>query len=260
MFIMSAIYLIGAIVLIIFNKIEFDILNFFNTDGLALLGCIFALGEMIFSKRNFISKKINELFISKKQVNSAINIHLKCLTDKVDLVNISNKFEEILKENLTLGNLGIRRISKFLDNRIRLRYENIGLELEYYKEGRECNIRLKGQLQYGNINSKKNNILYLSNLVKILSTDFLNDNIIRKFIEVKNIELIIYRDGSEFKLNNIFNEDLIKVIRYNFKTVDNMKGKSEIEISNTQITLKSLKENEFLESFKELTNIICNIN
>lgn len=94
----------------------------------------------------------------------------------------------------------------------------------------------------------------------MLSNEFLQDKNIRKQIEVTKIELIIKRDGSQFKFGNIFNEDLVEVQDYSLKVIKDLGQKSEVFISRKEIKLSVLTEGAFFEGFMELTNIICNVN
>lgn len=77
MFWISIVYLLGAIIIIVTGKIKWDITNLFNTDGLSLLGCIFAVGELILSKRNIISKCVNQMLISNKLLQYRIGMVLE---------------------------------------------------------------------------------------------------------------------------------------------------------------------------------------
>lgn len=260
MFIISLIYLIISIILIVFKKIDFNLLNLFNTDGLALLGCIFATGELFFSKRNKISKKINEFLIKRKHVNFRIDISARCLKSEISIKDISNKFEEVLIRNLLVKDLERKPESKLTEDRWSLKYGSIGLELEYLKQNNSLFIILKGKTQYGKINIKDNDILYLSLLIKLLGNEFLQDKHIRKLIEVNKIDIIIKQNGSQFKLNNIFNEELIEVKDYSIKITKDLGIQAEIFINSYQIKLSVLTEGALFDGFMELTNIICNVN
>lgn len=258
MFIISIIYLIGAIVLICLKK--FDWVNLFNTDGLALFGCISALGELILSKRNCISRKINELYIGNRYTNFRIDINTKYLINEVQIEQISNKFETIINSNLELKDLERKPINRLINDRWVLKYESIGLEVEYQRKRSNFIIILKGKTQYGKIKNRKKDILYLNLLIKLLSNKFLSDKDIRKVIEVSKIDLIIYLNGSQFKLRNIFNEDLLQVKSYNIKITKDLDKTSEVIINNDQVKLSVLREGDLITGFDELTNIICNIN
>lgn len=253
-------YLVGAIILLIFKKIHFNILDLFNTDGLALLGCVFATGELILSKRNFLSKKVNEALIRGKYTNFRIDISMKSLKTEIRIEEISNILENVFNENLNISNLGRKPQNKLIPNRWYLKYENLGLEVEYIQQNNNLYIILKGKAQYGKINIKDKDILYLSSLVKMLSNEFLQDKNIRKQIEVTKIELIIKKDGSQFRFRNIFNEDLVEVQDYSLKIIKDLSPKSEVFIGRNEVKLSVLTEGAFFESFMELTNIICNVN
>jgi hypothetical protein len=260
MFILSIIYLVGTIGLLLFKKINFDLLNLFNTDGLALLGCFFAVGELILSKRNYISKKINEVLISRKYTNFRIDISTRSLKKVINIEEVANQLETVFNANLNISNLGRKPQNKLIDNRWVLRYENLGIDVEYLQQNNNLYITLKGKSQYGKINIKDKYILYLSILVKMLSNEFLQDKNIRKLIEVTKIDLIIKRDGSQFEYGNIFNEDLVEVQDYNIKIIKDLTQKSEVFINKSEIKLSVLTEGAFFESFIEFTNIICSIN
>lgn len=260
MFGVSVIYLILYIIFVITKKINFEFLNLFNPDGLSIIGCIFAVGELLFSKRNLMSKKINEFFIKKKYVNFRIDISTKCENKNNIIKELVDKFEEVLNNNLSLDNLDKKPQNKLTEYNHTVRYENIGLEVQYIKENNNLSMILKGKSQYGKISSKENDILYLTLLVKILSNKFLQDRNIRKLIDVKKIDIIINQEGSQFNINNLFNEDLTEVEEYNLKIMKGLEVNGEVEINKYQLRLTVLNIAELFNGFTDFTNIICNIN
>ena len=259
MFLFSIVYLIVSSVLVGAHIIKFGLSNLFNTDGLTLFGCVFALGELILSKRNFISKKINELIIKNKQVNFRIDISLISSKENIRIKDISDKFEEVISSNLEISDLNRRSLNRLTDSRWEIKYESIGLEIKYLLENNRVDIIFKGMSKYGKIDLKDKEILYLSLLVKLIANEFLQDNDIRRLLVIKKIDIILNLAGSQIKLNNIFNEDLNKVDNYSIKITNGLCKNSEVVISSNQIRLSVLNEGSLFDGFIDLSNIICNI-
>ena len=173
MSIISTIYLLGAIYLTYTNKIQFDWKNLFNTDGLAVLGCLFALGEILLSNRNCISKSINKFFIKNKQFNYRIDICSYDISSDINVEDISKVFEKNIIEFLSISNVERRAINKLSNAKLVVDYKNIGVSAEYRKNKNDFNMSFEGRGKYGDIESTNYDILYLSSLVKFISTKFL---------------------------------------------------------------------------------------
>lgn len=259
MSILSLIYLVGAIYLTYINKIQFDWKNLFNTDGLAILGCIFATGEILLSNRNWISKKISQFLIKNKQFNYRIDICSYDVSDDVSPESISKVFEENIVEFLRISNIERKANNRLSSAKLSVDYKSIGVNAEYRKNKDNFNMSFEGRGKYGNINSTKYDILYFSALFKFISTIFLDDKYISRNLNDIKIEVILSYQGSQFKPKNLFNEGLPEIERYDLKIIKGLSKNIDITISGKEIKLSSLTRGELVDGFIELTNIICNI-
>ncbi|CEN89052.1 Uncharacterised protein [[Clostridium] sordellii] len=259
MSIVSGVYLVGAIYLTCINKIQFDWKNLFNTDGLAILGCIFALGEIFLSNRNWISKKINQFFINNKHVNYRIDICSHNADSDIIIENVSKIFEEKIKDFLNASSVERRAKNKLSSANLNVDYKGLGISAEYRKNKGNFNMSFEGRGKYGNINNTKYDILYFSSIVKFISNIFLEDRYILENLKDIKIEIVVSYQGSQFKPKNLFNEGLPKVERYDVKIIKGLSKNIDITINTKEIKLSSLAKGELIDGFIELTNIICNI-
>lgn len=182
MFGFSIVYLIGAIILIFTQNIEWKIVNLFNTDGLALLGCLFAMGELILSKRNFLSKVINQILICNKVIQYRFGVVLE-LTEEMPIEFWTDIFENNLKSGLQINELSRKVITEVKNDSCKMFYETCGCMVEYYRMDKSVNFRIQGKGKYGKIHSRKSDILYLSLLVEIVNNKLLQEDIIRKKVQ-----------------------------------------------------------------------------
>ena len=141
MFGVSIVYLIGAIIIIVTGKIKWDITNLFNTDGLSLLGCIFAVGELILSKRNIISKWINQMLIRNKVLQYRIGIVIE-LGEQKSIKYWINALENNLKQVLNIEELPSKPVKEIKNDSCKMYYETCGFMIDYYKNNECLNIRI----------------------------------------------------------------------------------------------------------------------
>lgn len=255
MFIISIIYLIGAIISLCNGIIEISLKNFFNTDGLALLGCIFAIGELFLSRKNWISKKINELFILNRLVNYRIGIVFNCKDFDNSIETVVNVFEESIKKTLKIENLNRRPITELKKASWKILYQELPCGIDIYKSSSGVNIKITGNGKYGKIGLRKSNILYFSKLIDSLSKHFFHDNRITTNYVFQMLEFQIDLRYSQLQINNLFNEDMEDVSNYslNIKPTDDM----EMIINKDKILAKTNDVSILQDMFIELTNIIC---
>lgn len=259
MSIISIIYLLGAIYLTYTNKIKFDWKNLFNTDGLAILGCIFAIGEIFLSNRNHLSKIINKFLIKNKQFNYRIDICSYDVSDEVSLEHISKVFESNIVEFLKIQSIERKSTNKISSAKLAINYKSLGVTSEYRKNRDNFNMTFEGKSKYGNIDSTKYDILYFSALVKFISSKFLEDKYILENLKDIKIEIILTYQGSQFDPINLFNEELPEVERYDLKITKGFSKNLDITVNKNEIKLSTLAKGDLLDGFIELTNIICNI-
>lgn len=259
MSVISSIYLLGAIYLTYINKIQFDWRYLFNTDGLTVLGCLFALGEIFLSNRNWISKKINKFFIKNKQFNYRIDICANNISEELKVDDISEVFEKNIIEFLNIPNVQRKSINKLSNAKLSVNYKMLGIIAEYRKNKNNFNMSFEGSGKYGNIDSTNYDILYFSSLVKFIATKFLDDKYILQNLNDIKIEIILTYQGSQFKPRNLFNENLTEVDRYDMKITKGLSKNIDIRINTNEIKLSSLTRGDLVDGFIELTNIICNI-
>lgn len=258
MFWISIAYLFGAIIIIVTGKIKWDITNLFNTDGLSLLGCIFAVGELILSKRNIISKWINQMLISNKVLQYRIGIVLE-LEEQKTIKYWINILENNLRQVLNIDELPSKTINEIKNDSCKMYYETCGFMIDYYKNNECLNIRISGKGKYGKLHSKKKDIMYLSLLIETLSNDFLQDNNIRRTGTVKSFELTILKNGSQISYGNIFNEELGCV--NNYYVIVGAAGQSHTQyyLSDEEITMKMINVTSIYGGFIDFTNLLCSV-
>lgn len=258
MFWISIVYLLGAIIIIATGKIKWDITNLFNTDGLSLFGCVFAFGELILSKRNIISKWINQILISNKVLQYRIGVVLE-LEEQKTIQYWINVFESNLRQVLNIEELSRKTISEIKNDSCKMYYETCGFMIDYYKNNEYLNIRISGKGKYGKLHSKKKDIMYLSLLIEMLSNGFLQDNIIRRTGTVKSFELTIFKNGSELSYGNIFNEELGHVNNYNVTVAAMEQSDIQYCLSDEEITMKMINVTSIYNGFVDFTNLLCSL-
>lgn len=258
MFGLSIIYLFGAIILIITKKIEWNIINLFNTDGLALLGCIFAFGELVFSKRNAVSKYINQKLISNRVLQYRIGIVLE-IDEVKPLEYWINTLEKDLREGLIVEELSRKAISEIANDSCKMYYQTCGCMIDFYKNNKSINIRITGKAKYGKLHSKKNDILYLSLLIEILNNRFIQDDVIRKKGNIKNFELSVLKSGSQIAYGNIFNNELKDVENYNVTMSNSVHNNIQFFLNDDEVMMKMINVTSIYDGYVDFTNLLCTI-
>lgn len=258
MFWISIVYLLGAIIIIVTGKIKWDITNLFNTDGLSLLGCIFAVGELILSKRNIISKCVNQMLISNKLLQYRIGMVLE-LEEQQTIKYWINTLENNLRQILNIEELPSKTINEIKNDSCKIYYETCGFMIDYYKNKECLNIRISGKAKYGKLHSKKKDIMYLSLLIEMLSNGFLQDNIIRKTGTVKSFELTILKNGSQLSYGNIFNDELGGVNNYSIAVGATGQSHTQYYLSDEEVTMRMINVTSIYDGFIDFTNLLCSV-
>ncbi|MFQ8988405.1 MAG: hypothetical protein ACLR6T_06955 [Intestinibacter sp.] len=258
MFWISIVYLLGAIIIIVTGKIKWDITNLFNTDGLSLLGCIFAVGELILSKRNIISKCVNQMLISNKLLQYRIGMVLE-LEEQQTIKYWINTLENNLRQILNIEELPSKTINEIKNDSCKIYYETCGFMIDYYKNKECLNIRISGKAKYGKLHSKKKDIMYLSLLIEMLSNGFLQDNIIRRTGTVKSFELTILKNGSQLSYGNIFNDELGGVNNYSIAVGATGQSHTQYYLSDEEVTMRMINVTSIYDGFIDFTNLLCSV-
>lgn len=258
MFWISIVYLLGAIIIIVTGKIKWDITNLFNTDGLSLLGCIFAVGELILSKRNIISKCVNQMLISNKLLQYRIGMVLE-LEEQQTIKYWINTLENNLRQILNIEELPSKTINEIKNDSCKIYYETCGFMIDYYKNKECLNIRISGKAKYGKLQSKKKDIMYLSLLIEMLSNGFLQDNIIRRTGTVKSFELTILKNGSQLSYGNIFNDELGGVNNYSIAVGATGQSHTQYYLSDEEVTMRMINVTSIYDGFIDFTNLLCSV-
>lgn len=258
MFWISIVYLLGAIIIIVTGKIKWDITNLFNTDGLSLLGCIFAVGELILSKRNIISKCVNQMLISNKLLQYRIGMVLE-LEEQQTIKYWINTLENNLRQILNIEELPSKTINEIKNDSCKIYYETCGFMIDYYKNKECLNIRISGKAKYGKLHSKKKDIMYLSLLIEMLSNGFLQDNIIRRTGTVKSFELTILKNGSQLSYGNIFNDELEGVNNYSIAVGATGQSHTQYYLSDEEVTMRMINVTSIYDGFIDFTNLLCSV-
>ena len=254
----AIVYLLGAIIIIVTGKIKWDITNLFNTDGLSLLGCIFAVGELILSKRNIISKCVNQMLISNKLLQYRIGMVLE-LEEQQTIKYWINTLENNLRQILNIEELPSKTINEIKNDSCKIYYETCGFMIDYYKNKECLNIRISGKAKYGKLHSKKKDIMYLSLLIEMLSNGFLQDNIIRRTGTVKSFELTILKNGSQLSYGNIFNDELGGVNNYSIAVGATGQSHTQYYLSDEEVTMRMINVTSIYDGFIDFTNLLCSV-
>lgn len=258
MFWLSILYLVGAAILIMCNKIEWDITNFFNTDGLALLGCLFAAGELFFSKRNPISKLVNQQLLCNRMVNYRVGIVLERIKD-AEIEAWLDLFENKLKGLLKMSELNRKVISEVENDSCKMYYEDIGVNIECYKTEGNVNFRITGKTKYGKLHSKKYDLLYLTTLIELLYNKFLQEDFVREHSKLRIVELAVIKQGSQISYGNLFNGELPRSDTFSIGIRENIEEGTQINITDKGIEIKVTEVSSMLNGLVDLTNILCSI-
>lgn len=241
------------------GELELDWSNLISLDGLQILASIMALFEVFISKRNWLSKKLNNLIVANKIINYRIDIMMKNI-GQIDISVIANELEQCISEELGIQSLIRKPISSFNKIKWSVHYEPIGCAITYAENiNSTISLRIEGVGKYGKISSHKKDVLYFTGFIRIFSSYFFQIPNIQNKIQVEKIEVIINKEGSQIKQANVWNEGISEVDIYEFKITKNIKSSSEIIINNQEIKLSVTKYNSLYDDFIELTNIICAI-
>lgn len=259
MFFISLIYLMGAMILIITQNIQWKITNLFNTDGLALLGCIFAFGELYFSKRNVFSKKINQILVFNKLIKYRIGMVVEMPEEKT-LDYWLELFEDNLKRALYVDDLSRKIVAETRNDCFKVYYEPCGCMVDIYriKEG-EVGIRIEGRGKFGKLHSRRHDILYVCLLVEIINNKFIQDESIRKNGNIRTFELSVHKKGSQLSCGDIFNDELTDIGNYDIKIMNPIRNDIQISLSDEEITMRMIDVKSIYDGFDEFTNILCTI-
>lgn len=263
MTIVSIGYLIFFVIVLIKAKITNDTFDIFDADGLAIIGGISALLELLISCRNKVSKWINALIFFNKKVNYQITVTFH--SQELEIKDIIEIFETKICEYMRINNLERTPTSKLIKTKWNLSYSELGCDVTCYKHTdgysttNGLGLIVSGNTKYGKINSRKTDILYLATLIKILANDYFTDSVIVSKSKVERIEVKIKRVGSQISLTNIFNDSLNKVDSYNIKTLDGVRESEEIYLSDTEVNWTTLNSRTLMDGFENLTDILCSL-
>jgi hypothetical protein len=160
MTIISAFYLVFFIIVLIKSKLTNSEFDFFDADGLTLIGSVFALVELFVSNRNTISKKINAWIFYNKEVNYQIMITLE--TSILNIKDIVEELENCICNYLDVEELRRKPTSNLKSSAWSVFYEGIGCEINCQAQysnvcdtPRTYGLKILGRSKYGKINSRK---------------------------------------------------------------------------------------------------------
>lgn len=263
MTIISVVYLILFIVVAIKSKISNETFDIFDTDGLTIIGSIFALAELLISNKNKLSTQLNKIIFCNKMVSYKINITMS--SQKLQIKDFIDILEHKICEYMEVEELKRKPTSKLQSIKWTLLYEQIGCEIACYSHVYDSynsmtyGLTISGRSKYGKISSRRKDILYFSLLVKLLANDYLVDSYIMQNTKVERVEIILNRQGSQITSSNIFSETIKNVESYNIKTLDGLKDKEEIYLNEQEIKWTTLNSRTLIDGFENLTNILCSI-
>ena len=270
--VVSALYLILFIITFIRSRLNSQSFDFFGVDGLTLTGASFSLIELFLSKRNWISKKINQIVIRNKVVSYQISISLENTSWTIS--QVIDFFEECFKEYFGLSELERRPTSSLQANRYNIFYKMLGLTMEcqrkkhceFYEEldnegmGESANylLRISGQGKYGSLALGKKDIVYFTSIIRMLTNHCFTDTEFIKNVNVKRVEVILNKVGSQIATENLFNDEIPEVKNYFLSVEDNMFS-TDFEITQDGIKWCVLNAKEVFEGAEKLTDLICKI-
>ena len=126
--IVSAMYLISFIIVFISNRVANKKFDFLGTDILTLTGAVFALVELLLSKRNWISKKVAQVFIGNKVICYEISVLIEKTSWTIE--RVVDLWEQCLKDYFKLEDIKREPVSKLQKARYNIFYKRIGIRLE----------------------------------------------------------------------------------------------------------------------------------
>ena len=264
MTVISAIYLFFFIIVVIKSKITNNEFDFLDADGLAIIGSVFALAELLISKRNAVSKKINSRIYYNKEVNYQIMVTLE--TSTLSIKEIIEELESCISDFLSIEELHRKPNSKLMSNAWKVSYDSIGCEincsLRYSNKEdshRLFDLKISGNNKYGKINSRKKDILYLASLVKILGNYYFNSPKMLQNAKMKKMDIVIKREGSQIKASNLFSEVISDVEDFHIKTIGGVNKDDEIIINEQEIKWSTMDSRTLIDGYEYFTDILCEI-
>lgn len=263
MTVVSAAYLFFFIIVLIKAKVTNATFEIFDADGLAIIGGISALMELLISCRNKLSKWINSIIFFNKKVNYQITISFH--SQELEIKDFIDIFETKICEYMRTESLQRTPTSKLMKTKWNLSYSDLGCDIscfrhvEDYSASSGFGMVISGNTKYGKINSRKTDILYMATLIKILANDYFTDSKIVSKSEVERIEIRIKKAGSQIALSNIFNDSLNNVENFKIKTLDGVRENEEVYLSDTEVKWTTLNSRTLMDGFGNLTDILCSI-
>ena len=270
--VVSALYRILFIITFIRSRLSSQSFDFFGVDGLTLTGASFSLIELFLSKRNWISKKINQIVIRNKMVSYQISLSLE--NTSWTITQVIDFFEESFKEYFGLSELERRPTSSLQANRHNIFYKKLGLTMEcqrknnceFYEEsdnegvGEAANylLRISGQGKYGSLASSKKDIVYFTSIIRMLTNQCFTDPEFIKNVHVERVEVILNKVGSQIATENIFNDEIPEAKNYFLSIEDNMSD-TDFEITQDGIKWCVTNAKKVFEGAEKLTDLICKI-
>lgn len=264
MTVISAIYLVFFIVVLIKSKITNSAFDFFDADGLTIIGSVFALAELFISNRNAVSKKINSWIFYNKEVNYQIMVTFE--TSTLSIKEIIEELENCISDYLNIEEMRRKPNSKLMSSAWNVSYESISCEINcsLHCSNREdspkiFDLKISGHSKYGKINSRKKDILYFASLVKILGNYYLNSPKMLQNAKMKKIDIIIKRKGSQISASNLFSEVISDVEDFHIKTLCGVNKDEEIIINEQEIKWSTLDSRTLIDGYENFTDILCGI-
>lgn len=264
MSIMSIGYVVFFLYITIRAGITKSSMNFENVDGLNLIGGVIALLEIIVSNRNFISRKINMFIFQNRQVN--YKIMLSFSSCDLQISQMIEKIEQSIKQYLLLDDLKRKPNSAMTRSCWKMSYDDIGCSIECicdnicgYENKKNCNLIIWGHSKYGKINHSKKDILYLSSLIKIITSYFLKEKDIVSFAKLEKIDVVIIRKGSQIKTSDLFEDGIKDVKTYHLQLLGQDKKAEEIVINEQEIKWSTIDSRTLIDGFEYLTSILAGV-
>lgn len=264
MTIISAVYLIFFIIVLIKSKITNSTFDFFDADGLTIIGSVFALAELLISNRNAVSKKLNEWIFYNKEVNYQIMITLKTTT--LSVKEIVEELEKCISNYLGIEDLRRKPNSKLKSNAWDVFYEGIGCEINCYthysnvhNSPRNYGLKISGHSKYGKISCRKKDILYFAAMVKILGNYYFGSQKLVQNVEIEKVDVVIKRQGSQINGFNLFSEAICEIEDFHIKTLCGVDKEEEIIINEQEIKWSTLDSRTLIDGFENFTDILCSI-
>ena len=270
--VVSALYLGIFIIAFVRSRLSNQSFDFFGIDGVSLIGAMFSLVQLLFSKRNWVSTKINQIIISNKIVSYQLSISLE--NTAWSIPQIIDFFEGSLKNYFGIDELERRPTSSLKSARYSIIYKKLGITLECqrirgyspYEELEEdesddsCNymLRISGQGKFGRLGTNKKDVVYFSSLIRLLSNQCFMDAEFLQNIHIGGIEIIINKIGSQITMDGLFNEELPEINTYCVQR-DDPSSDIEFELTQDGIKWSTINAKELFEGAEELTDLLCKI-